>query len=173
MEVVANRGFQSYLRQYFDFGVLSVYCWEADDDAFGVGVFIRKDIDAAARAQISGSISCGDVCEVRRLSRRRRKFQYSLASSAVVSVSWKSRIGQAVTLNGSVADSHELEKEAASPLDHLVTIGQMIEGNADRFVEKIRGIYASRMREILSYMKVDSHNQGLQTAQDFIADGLK
>jgi capping protein beta len=173
MEVMANRGFQSYLRQYFDSGVLSVYCWEADDDSFGIGVFVRKDIEAASRGPISGSISCGDVCEVKRVSRRKRKFQYLLASSAVVSISWRCRVGHSVTLTGSVADSHDIEKEAASPLDHLVTVGQMIEGNADRFVEKIRGIYASRMREILSYMKVDSHNQGAQAAQDFIADGLK
>jgi hypothetical protein len=75
MEVIANRGSQSHPRQYFNSGVLSVHCWEADDDALGVGVLIRKDTDAAVPGPISGSTSCGDVCEVRKLSGQRHTFQ--------------------------------------------------------------------------------------------------
>jgi capping protein beta len=175
MEVMANRGFQSYLRQYFDSGVISVYCWECDNHAFGVGVFIKKDITGSAQGlnQISGSISCSDVCEVQSISRKQKQYRYSLVSSAIVAVTWSCRAGTPVTLGGNVYDSHAIEGVAAKNIDHLVTIGQMIEANADRFVEKIRGIYASKMKEILSYMKIDTVQGVSQKATDLLAGGLK
>jgi capping protein beta len=174
MEVMANHGFQSYLRQYFDSGVISVYCWECDNRAFGVGVFIRKDITGAVHGlnQISGSISCSDICEVRPISRKQERYQYSLVSSAIVSIKWKLKTGTPVTLDGNVNDARETEAVAGKNIDHLVIIGGMIEANADRFVEKIRGIYASKMREILSYMKIDTE-RSTQKAQDMLASGLK
>jgi capping protein beta len=175
MEVMANRGFQSYLRQYFDSGVISVYCWECDNHAFGVGVFVKKDITGAAQGlnQISGSISCSDVCEVRAVSRQQKLYRYSLVSSAIVARHWSCRSGKPIALGGNVNDAREADGVAAKNLDHLVTIGGMIEANADRFVEKIRGIYASKMREILSYMKVDTERGVSQKAQDLVAGGLK
>jgi capping protein beta len=174
MEVMANRGFQSYLRQYFDSGVVSVYCWECDNHAFGVGVFVRKDITGTVHGlnQISGSISCSDICEVRQVSRKQKRYQYSLVSSAIVSITWKLRSGDPVVLDGNVNDARETEGVAGKNIDHLIIIGGMIEANADRFVEKIRGIYASKMREILSYMKIDTE-RSTQKAQDFVAGGLK
>jgi capping protein beta len=176
IEAMANHGFRSYLRQYFDSGVLSVYCWECEEHAFGIGVFIKKDIAGTAEGlnQLSGTISCADICEVRPVSRKHRTYSYSLVSSAIVSVSWKCRLGTPVNLAGTVTDGTMAEGTARKGIDHLVTIGGIIEASADRFVEKIRGIYVSRMREILSYMKVDAETSvAQQKAQDYVAGGLK
>jgi capping protein beta len=172
MEIMANRGFQSYLRQYFDSGVCSVYCWECDGESFGVGVFIRKDIDQETIGQITGSICCTDVCQVLKVDAG-RNFRYELVSSAMVEVKWPCRVGTAVALDGSVNEETIVEGEANGALDHLITIGGMIEGISDRFVERIRGIYVSKMKEILSYMKHDPENSVSQKAQDLLAGGLK
>ena len=173
MEEMANRGFQSYLRQYFDYGVLSVYCWEVDDESFGVGVFVRKDIDQGKHGTdvIDGSISCSDVCEVRR-SEVGDTWEYSLVSSALVNITWKCKVGGPLQLNGDVNDQKFVTARADSDMDHLVTIGKMIEGNADRFVEKIRGIAVSKMKEILSYMKMDENSYAAQQARDMMTRGL-
>jgi capping protein beta len=176
IEVMGNRGFASYLRQYFDSGVLSVYCWECDEDSFGVGVFIKKDITGPAGGpeQLTGTISCADVCEVKLINRKQRIYNYGLVSSAIVSITWKCRLGTPVTLAGSVIDGTMAEGGARGALDHLVTLGGIIEASCDRFVGKIRGIYVSRMREILSYMKVDAETSASQQkAQDYVAGGLK
>jgi capping protein beta len=175
MEVMANRGFQAYLRQYFDYGVCSVYCWECDDNSFGVGVFIRKDIEARGQGPnaLDGSISCTDVCQVVATDATRRNFCYSLVSSALVTVRWGCRMGRYVHLSGTVSENSVVENAASGTLDHLVTIGEIIEENAGKFVERIRGIYVSKMREILSYLKEDTENKVSQKAQDLLADGLK
>ncbi|KAH0791956.1 F-actin capping protein, beta subunit [Histomonas meleagridis] len=180
LEVMANRGFQSYLKQYFDYGILSVYCWEIDDNSFGVGVFVRKDVQSSLRNSndISGLISCCDVFEVKRINKKSMQYQYTLVSSALLDVTWGCSalsIGECkpVSLSGSVNSSTTQVAFADSPLAHLVTIGTMIEENADRFVEKIRQIYVAKMKEILSYMKVDPTTTVSQEAQDFVADGLK
>jgi hypothetical protein len=75
-----------------------------------VGVFVRKDPEAAVRGTISGPISCGDVCEVTRVSPRKRKFHYLLASSAIVSVTWRCGIGHTAAVNG-----RESQKTASGP----------------------------------------------------------
>jgi hypothetical protein len=58
-------------------------------------------------------------------------------------------------------------------MDHLIQIGTMIEGNADRFVEMVRGIYVSKMKDILARLKVDTEYAPTQEAMDFLAGGLK
>ncbi|OHS99344.1 F-actin-capping protein subunit beta [Tritrichomonas foetus] len=158
MEIMANKGFSTYLRHYFDRGTCSVYCWEVDDAAFGVGVFILKDNDDVKfGSDINGSISCTDVCEVRLIDEAKQLFQYTLVSSTIVDISWKCPSFGApeapVSMNGSMNDQHVKTARAQSNIEHLVTIGEMVESSSDRFVEKIRQIYVSKMEEILSYMK--------------------
>jgi capping protein beta len=175
MESMANKGFQSYLRQYFDYGVCSVYCWEVDDTSFGFGVFIKKDLELSAQGAhvLEGSISCADVCQVSSIPKRVKEFQYSLVSSALVSIRIGAKVGQKITLNGTVNDEKVATAGATSAIQHIITIGTMIEENADRFVEKIRGIYVGKMKEILSYLKIDQEYTVSQTAQDLLAGGLK
>jgi hypothetical protein len=125
MEVMANRGFLSYLRQYLDYGVLSGYCWESDDDALGIGVFLRKDPEAAMRVTISDAISCGDVCDFRTVSRRKRKFHYLLASSAIVSVTWRCGIGHTATVNGRQWAVQLMKLPEHGPLQYAVMDGHL------------------------------------------------
>lgn len=147
LEIMGNRGFQAYLKQYYNTGVLSVYAWEIDQNSFGVGVFVNKSTD---EANFSGTISNCDVCQITKTAES--EYIYSLVSSAIVDLRAKPRIGE-VHLSGNVNDQHEKKAFAMSPLDHLVTIGTMIEDNAADFVQKIRSFYVSKSKEILSYTK--------------------
>jgi hypothetical protein len=91
-------------------------------------------------------------------------------SSALVSVEWGGK--DPVKLSGNVNDQKVVTGTAAGPIDHLITIGNVLEESADRFVERIRGIYVSRMKEILTLMKADPEGV-TQEAQDHVAGGLK
>jgi capping protein beta len=166
LELIATRGFQSYLHHYFDNGVVSCYAWEADDDSWALGVFIAKTVDP--REGVQGQICCSDVCQVTKVGAT--KFEYSLVSSAIVTVQWGNPT--TVRLSGNVNDQHVVQGNANEPIDHLITIGNLLEENADRFVERIRGIYISRMKEILTLMKEDVEGVTKQS-RDQLASGLK
>ena len=51
-------------------------------------------------------------------------------------------------------------------IDHLITIGTMIENNAADFVQKIKSFYVSKMKEILSYTK-QNPSESSGPSQDF------
>jgi capping protein beta len=93
IEVLANRGFQSYLHQYFDQGVISCYAWEVDDESWGLGVFVSKAVERQVTG-VQGSISCSDVCQVSAVGGN--KFEYTLVSSAIVTVEWLTASGAPV-----------------------------------------------------------------------------
>jgi hypothetical protein len=85
---------------------------------------------------------------------------------------WLSKGLAPVKLSGNVNDQHVTRGVAGSALGHLVTIGTILENNTDRFVERIRGIYVSRMKDILTLMKNDTVGGVTQEAQDHLASGL-
>jgi capping protein beta len=167
IEILANKGFQSYLHQYFDTGVISCYAWEVDDNSWGLGVFIAKTVEPRETG-LQGSIWCSDVCQVTKI--KGTQFSYNLVSSAIVTVQWGGRTP--VRLSGNVNDQRTVEGNAGEPIDHLVTIGTVLEESADRFVERIRGIYVSRMKEILLLMKTDMEGV-TEDATSKLASGLK
>jgi capping protein beta len=171
MEVIANKGFQTYLRHYFDYGVISVYCWELDSSNFALGVFVRKEIEPLDGNDIKGRVSCSDIVEVKK--KRATLHSYHLTSSVVVSLKFPMKVGEPGSIGGSISNDKEIECNGETPMEHMVTIGKLIEGNSDRVVAEIRGIYVSKMREILSYMRTDADFQGSLAAQELLAGGLK
>jgi hypothetical protein len=170
IEILANKGFQAYLRHYFDVGVISTYVWEVDNENWWLGVFVNKTVDTRSSGGIQGSISCSDVCQVTKLSGQ--QLEYTLVSSAIVTIDCPCRIGGPVRLSGSVSDQHVVKGTAKDPIDHLVTIGNILEESADRFVERIRSISVSRMKDILTCMKVDTAGGPTDEAIDKVAAGL-
>jgi beta-lactam-binding protein with PASTA domain len=90
-----------------------------------------------------------------------------------VSISFPTKIGKLATLNGNVADQKTSRGTSSTDIEHLIKIGTMIEDNADRFVEMVRGIYVSKMKDILSRLKVDTEYAPTQEAMDYLAAGMK
>jgi capping protein beta len=168
MELMANKGFQTYLRHYFDYGVISVYCWDLDNgDDFALGVFIRKEVEPIEGAMIKGRISCSDVVEVKK--KKGKVHTYHLTSSVVLSLRFPVKVGDSAVLGGSIANDKEIEDKADTSMEHLVTIGKLIEGNSDRVVSEMRGIYVSKMREILSFMRCDAGFNPSKMAPEVLA----
>ena len=64
-----------------------------------------------------------------------------------------------LTVSGSTANQSATKKQWKTDDDHIVNIGELVEGNAGRFREVINNIYISKMKEILSNMaEQDSHS---------------
>ncbi|OHT09600.1 F-actin-capping protein subunit beta [Tritrichomonas foetus] len=165
IEQLAQTGFRTYLRQYFGSGVLSVYCWPVDDRIFGVGVFVKKELEDRLRdsTPVRGSINCTDVIEVSSIGKNR--FKYTLVSSILLELEVDTNMGEPLKLSGGCSDRREQTGNAASPKEHLVTVGTMIEDCTSSFMEKVRQIYVGKMKEILSYTKGSAAGA---TAQDLM-----
>ena len=155
MEELGNKGFQRYLQQYFGSGVISCYCWEIDTDVFGIGIFVKKDLDGSTHnnKSLKGTISCSDVFEVSRVGGN--QFQYSLVSSVILTLSIGTKF-EPLTISGSLADQLVEKRNADGPFRHMVNAGQMVEKTASKFMSKVKQIYISKMQEIFSYMKSSS-----------------
>ena len=151
LEELGNKAFGSYLNLYFSYGTLSVYCWEISDDSFGLGVFVRKDVDDQEK-KFTGSISCSDVFTI--TDQTGGQFEYQLVSSILLELKVEVE-GQTdpVVLSGGCADQHTKVAPAKDNVQHLVNVGQMIENNASDFMEHVKQIYVGKMSEILSYTK--------------------
>lgn len=167
LELMANKGFQAYLKHYFEVGVCSVYVWETGDDSFAVGVYVRKEVENDGDV-LSGLISCSDVCECTPLGNN--MWSYSLVSTALVNVHFQCEIPSPLDLNGHVEDQNTETHEVKEPIDHLVHIGEMIEKNASNFVELIRSRSVSKMTEILETMKVDDQSANTRALMKEFAD---
>ena len=152
LEELGNKAFGSYLNLYFNkSGTLSVYCWEIDDNSFGLGVFIRKDEDDQEK-KFTGSISCSDVFTI--TDQSDGTFEYQLVSSVLLELKVDLE-GQSdpIVLSGGVADTQTKVCPAKDNVQHLVNVGEMIENNASNFMEHVKQIYVGKMNEILSYTK--------------------
>ena len=171
IEIIGQKGFATYLRQYFGGGILSVYAWPGeDDDTFGVGVFVKKNLDDKLRdgTAVKGSINCTDVVEVSRSNLY--TFKYSLVSSVLLELEIDTKMGEPMKLSGGCSDKSEKKADADNATGHLITIGQMIEGSTSGFMEKVKQIYVGKMEEILSYCKPS--NQG-SSAQDLMVQAFQ
>jgi capping protein beta len=173
LEELGNKAFGSYLNLYFGFGTLSLYCWEIDDNAFGLGVFVRKDLDDQEK-KFKGSISCSDVFTI--TEQDGGKHEYQLVSSILLEleVEVEGR-KEPVILSGGCADTHKKILPAKDNTEHLVNVGKMIEDNAADFMEHVKQIYVSKMSEILGYTKQISMGgaMGGMSPQDALAAAMK
>jgi translation initiation factor 2 gamma subunit (eIF-2gamma) len=123
---------------------------------------------------IKGRVSCSDVVEVRpNKEKGKNTFSYQLTSSVVMSLKFPVKLGDNVSLGGSISNSKMIDAQSTTDLEHLVVIGQLIEGNSDRAVAQIRGIYVSKMREILGCMRTDADFSGSLAAQELMAGAMK
>ena len=147
MEIKANNAFASYCHLYYTGGISSVYLWEIDDNVFGLGVFIRNEIDTELRGgqHIKGCINCADTVEV---DESNSTAVYKLTSSAIVNVEMDIGLGTPLTISGSTSASKTKNAKWANDDDHLINIGQLVEGNSADFKDTIDGIFVGKMKQI-------------------------
>ncbi|EAY22231.1 F-actin capping protein, beta subunit, putative [Trichomonas vaginalis G3] len=170
LEELANKAFSSYLNLFFRYGTLSVYTWDLDGTAFGLGVFVRKDADPKQEG-FEGNISCSDVFTITESSSG--QYDYEMVSSILLEIKVQGDKGVPVILSGGCADSKVKSLPAKNDIEMLVNVGTMIEDNAANFMEHVKQIYVSKMTEILSYTKGIAIGGPGNTPQDQLAAALK
>ncbi|KAH0786578.1 F-actin-capping protein subunit beta [Histomonas meleagridis] len=173
IEEMAQNGFEAYKKLYFVEGVLSVYTWEISEDTFGIGVFVRKDIDSTLRdnTRISGSINSSDVIEV--TSKPDGTFVYDMISSILLQCDLGTGLGEPITLSGGISDHKSMYGKARNELEHLINVGQLIEENAANFMDKVKYIYVGKMEEIFSYSKASpTASEEIREKQRMLAESL-
>ena len=148
MEIMANTAFASYCHLYYTGGISSVYLWEIDDNVFGLGVFIKNEIDTELRGgqHIKGSIDCSDTIEV---DESKETAVYKLTSSAIVNVEMECGVGEPLKISGSTSAAKVKNAKWASDEDHLINIGQLVESNSASFKDTIDGIFVGKMKQIM------------------------
>lgn len=173
LEELGNKVFGSYLNLYFGYGTLSLYCWEIDDDSFGVGVFVRKDVDDKEK-MFKGSISCSDVFTITQKDGGNHEYQQVSSILLELTVEVEGR-EEPVILSGGCADTQKKVLPAKDNASHLVNVGKMIEDNTANFMEHVKQIYVSKMSEILGYTKQYSSGgaAGGMSPQDMLAAAMK
>ena len=173
LEEMAQNGFEAYKKLYFVEGVLSVYAWEISDDTFGIGVFVRKDVDSTLRdgTLITGSISSSDVIEV--ISKPDGTYVYDMISSILLQCDVGTSLGEPITLSGGISDHKAMYGKARNELEHLINIGQLIEENAASFMEKVKQIYVGKMEEIFGYSKANpAASEEIKEKKRLLAESL-
>ena len=156
MEIKANNAFASYCHLYYTGGISSVYLWEIDEHVFGLGVFIKNDVDTQLRGgqHIKGSINCADTIEV---DETEEVATYKLTSSAIVNVEMDIGLDTPLTISGSTSDSKVKQAKWATDDDHLINIGQLVESNSAAFKDTIDNIFVGKMKQITDIL---SNNDG-------------
>lgn len=170
LEELANKAFGSYLNLFFRYGTLSVYCWDLDDNSFGLGVFVRKDANESQEDFI-GNIFCSDVFTITEESSG--QYTYEMVSSIMLEIKVQGANGKPVILSGGCTDSKVKTLPAKGDIEMLVNVGTMIEDNAANFMEYVKQIYVSKMTEILSYTKGIAIGGGGNSPQDQLAAAMK
>lgn len=173
IEIISQKGFETYKKLYFgDSAVLSVYAWEIDEKKFGIGVFVKKDVDSLLRdgSKIGGSISCSDVIEVG--SEDDGLFLYDMVSTILLDCKLGTALNNPIELSGGIADHKSYYGKAVNELQHLINIGQIIEENASTFMEKVKKIYVGKMEEIFSYTKSSTEKAELERRKKMLAKEL-
>lgn len=173
LEEMALTGFQAYRKLYFGDGTLSIYCWDGEDaDTFGVGVFVRKDIESETRdaTPFKGSISTSDIIEVRKKSGK--EWTYDMVSSVLLFCELGTDVGSPIVLSGGVADSSSVTAKATDNKGHLMNIGKMVEANAATFLEKVKQIYVSKMKEIFTYTKKKIGSAEIEERKKMLAEAM-
>lgn len=173
LELAAQGGFDAYKRLYFSDGaVLSVYAWEIDYDRFGVGVFVRKDVDSQLRdgSSIEGAISCSDVVEV--IHDKDCLYKYDMVSTILLDCRVGTALNAPIEMSGGIADHMQYYGKALNEVQHLINVGQMIEENASTFMEKVKKIYVGKMEEVFGYSKSSQEKAEVERRKKMLAKEL-
>jgi capping protein beta len=149
IEVKANFAFSKYLKQYFNGGVSSVYCWPIDDQTFGFGVFIQHSIDQKLESgnRIVGTIDCIDIVEIKEA---RPKATYTLNSSVTLRAEFHCGFERPIVLSGNTSDRKEKALPWKADDDHIINCGTFIEENTTRFRDYLKDMLIERIQNSVS-----------------------
>lgn len=172
MEVLSRNAFESYKKLYFIGGVLSTYAWDITNNNFGFGVFVQKDIDNKLHdgTKINGSISCTDVFEITRKSKD--FYEYSMVSSILLHCNVETPNNGIINLSGGISDKTVTKAQAKNEIQHLITIGRMVENNSSTFMDKVKEIYIRKMEEIFTKTKQIHGSSVLKKRMKLLADSI-
>jgi capping protein beta len=168
MEQKANQAFGAYRQLYFQGGISSVYLWEMDTNVIGLGCFIQNTVNTALRTgeKLQGTINCSDVVEI---ETKGSMATYTLTASVLLTISVDIGLSQPLTVSGSTSDRRETSKPFSGDDDHVINAGELIEGIASVFREKINTIYSGTLKHVFEVMVSEEST----SAQKTLADALK
>jgi len=172
LEELGNKAFQAYKSLYYIDGVLSFYAWPIENNVFGCGIFVRKDLDSALRDEspINGSISSTDVFTVTK--KDGQNYTYDLISSVLLELNLTTQSRTVIKISGGTTDAHTEVHKASTPSDQIVNIGKMVESYQSEFIERIKSIYVAKMSEILGYLKGKATDEVSEAQKKLLADAM-
>lgn len=172
MEIISRNAFESYRKLYFLGGVLSTYAWNISNNSFGFGVFVQKDIDDLLHdgTKMNGSISCTDVFEIKK--KNKNNYEYKMISSILLHCNVEISNNEIINMSGGVSNQTIIKAEANGTIEHLITIGQMVENNSSVFMEKVKQIYIGKMNEIFTKTKHIQGDKELKKQMKLLAESI-
>ena len=167
MEIKANKAFGAYRRLYYQGGVSSVYLWEIEDNVFGVGVFLKNEVETALRngSVIKGCIDSTDVIEV---DESGEQAVYTKTSSVLLSVSLDVGLSEPLSISGSLSDKKAIKKAWKTDDDHIVNIGEFVENDSSRFRDHIEDFFVKNNKKLMDFVE----NNDLSGVQDQMASAF-
>lgn len=165
MEDIANTLFDVYRHLYFEGGTSSVYFFDTDAgqlDHFGACWLIHKDVETT-NALKKGFWDSTHVFDV--TVDKKGQFTYILTTTVMISMNlMDDKIGK-VELGGlrSQQDT-KTNVTVKEPLDHVATMGKMLEDMELRIRNHLEGIYMQKTREVTNGMRSATSKRDAQWA---------
>lgn len=149
IEVIANNVFRSYCKLYFNQGLSSVYLWEISEASFGLGVFIKNEVDITLGNGIKmiGSIDCSDAFEI--TENGDDTASYKLTSSALIHIELHNGLTSPLVISGSTAALSVYNANYKKDTDHVINAGRIVESRADEFKSRIDNLFVGKINEIV------------------------
>ena len=168
IEIKANTAFGAYRNLYFKGGISSVYLWEIDENIFGMGIFIKNQIDTLLQndQKIKGSIDCSDTVEI---TENGNSAKYTLTSSVLMHVELDLGFSKPIEISGNVSESKEKTISFKNDDDHIVNVGKMVEENSAHFRDLIEELYVSKIKYLIDLLR----NNEVSSNQKLLADGMQ
>jgi capping protein beta len=154
MEVQANEIFDTYRRLYFEGGTSSAYFFNTDEaessESFGACFLIHKEV-AGVKGIASGWWDSIHVFEVNPAGKD--KFEYSLTTTVMVSMSQKSEKVDQVNLAGSLTQQKKSTLKVDKTTLHIQNLGKMLEDMELKLRNSIEGLYIQKTRQVINGMR--------------------
>lgn len=151
LEIAANDLFSSYMQNYYENGVSSVYFWELDASAFAACVLFKKEVETAKKGLESGGWDAIHVVEVRPNG---KQASYKLTSTIMLKISTDHSIGSnsqgEMKLSGSMTRQNEQTLPAVDTNAHLPNMGRMIEDMENRMRDSLQDVYFGKTKSVVN-----------------------
>lgn len=156
-EVLANKLFDIYRRQYFSGGTSSAYFFETDEkssESFGACFLVHKDVvpDEKSESLKKGWWDSIHVFEVNP-AEKSKEFVYKLTTTVMISMVMKDKKIGNTDLSGLRTKQKEDTLKIDKFTNHVTNMGTMLEDIETQIRTEIESIYIQKTRTVIDGMR--------------------